>query len=279
VGKTATALELASLLGGANNLIRVDCNTLQGSGYDSGPAINRLIGAPPGYVGYARGQGGLLSRVRDCPQSVVLFDEFEKADPGVGELLLRILDDGRAEDHDGNVLDFRKTFIVFTSNAGCVYDARGPMGFVRGVQAPPGPRVEVNAFWADLRRLGLGQEFQGRIPHQFFFKALGPETIQQVLMQHLAALAARVDARGLDLSWDDDLVPHLMARWHQHLGARSAAGLVRGAIEEQLRLAASSGELDGVRHVRVRAGSPEADRDAPDVSRARTGDALEIVVA
>ena len=278
VGKTATALDLASLLGGANSLIRVDCNTLQGSGYDSGPAINRLIGAPPGYVGYARGQGGVLSRIRDCPQSIVLFDEFEKADPGVGELLLRIMDEGRAEDHDGNVLDFRKAFIIFTSNAGCVYDARGPLGFVRGTEAPPpGPRVEQEAFWADLRRLGLGQEFQGRIPHQFFFKALGPETIAQVLAQHLGALRERTAARGFALSWEDDLVPHLMAKWQQHLGARSAAGLVRGSIEEQLRLASSSGELEGVRRIRVCVGTGDP-TDGSEFTRTRVGETLDIVV-
>ncbi|NQT13019.1 MAG: ATP-dependent Clp protease ATP-binding subunit, partial [Planctomycetes bacterium] len=129
VGKTEVAQLLAEILGGERDaLIRVDCNTLQGSGHDDGPIRNILLGVPPGYVGYARGQGGLLSKIRDLSASVVLFDEFEKASPGVGELLLRILDEGRAEDVDGNILDFRRSYIIFTTNAGCTYDHAG-MGF------------------------------------------------------------------------------------------------------------------------------------------------------
>src|SRR5207244_2316370 len=114
---------LSKILGaGRENLLRVDCNTLQGSGSESGPIINRLLGVPPGYVGYARGQGGILSRVRDLPECVVLFDEFEKAGAAVWRLLLQIIDNGQVEDTDGNLLDFRRSFIIFTTNAGCVYD-------------------------------------------------------------------------------------------------------------------------------------------------------------
>ncbi len=105
VGKTETALALSKVLGGGGeSLIRVDCNTLQRSGSDSGPILNILLGVPPGYIGYVRGKGGVLSRVRDNPESVVLFDEIEKADASVGKTLLRIIDTGRCEDNDGNIL-------------------------------------------------------------------------------------------------------------------------------------------------------------------------------
>jgi len=286
VGKTKAALMLAELLGGGReSLIRVDCNTLQGSGLDSGPAINRLLGVPPGYIGYARGQGGILSRVRDHAQCIVLFDEFEKSDPGVGELLLRILDDGRTEDVDGNILDFRKSFIIFTSNAGCVYDARGVMGFDPfQKQTPAGPRVEAAALWADLRRLGLGQEFQGRIPHQFFFRALGAEAIRAVLGQHLDHLRHRLAVRGLEMTRDEAVVPHLASLWQQHLGARNAAAVVRNSVEEQIKAASASGELDGARrvHVALSAGEPTGRGEgarAAETTRRRVGDTLEILLA
>jgi ATP-dependent Clp protease ATP-binding subunit ClpA len=286
VGKTKTALIMAELLGGGREgLIRVDCNTLQGSGFDSGPAINRLIGVPPGYIGYARGQGGILSRVRDHPQCVVLFDEFEKADPGVGELLLRILDDGRTEDVDGNVLDFRKSFIVFTSNAGCVYDARGVLGFdPHQRRTPTGPRVEADALWADLRRLGLGQEFQGRIPHQFFFRALDAEAIRAVLMHHLQYLARRLAARGVEMTWEEPVIPHLASHWQQHLGARNAAAVVRTSVEEPLKVASASAELDGVHRVHLALRTGEGARSGEGTSIAETtwrraGETLEILLA
>jgi ATP-dependent Clp protease ATP-binding subunit ClpA len=285
VGKTATALVLADLIGGGReSLVRVDCNTLQGSGHDSGPAINRLLGVPPGYIGYARGQGGLLSRVRDHPQCIVLLDEFEKADPGVGEVLLRILDEGRAEDVDGNVLDFRKAFVVFTSNAGCVYDARGVPGFdPLGGRTPEGPRVEADAFWADLRRLGLGREFEARIPHQFFFRALGPDAIRTVIGSRLEHLAHRVEDRGLTMTWDEAVVTYFQARWQQHLGARGATALIRNSVEAHLKLASATGELDGAQriHVTLQAatGPPRVSNAAlPEGTRRRQGDTLEIVL-
>jgi ATP-dependent Clp protease ATP-binding subunit ClpA len=106
VGKTETAVALARILGGGReHLVRVDCNVLQGSGtgQESNPLTWKLLGVPPGYLGYVRGESGLLGRVRDLPESVVLFDEFEKADRTVGQLLLRILDEGRVEDSEGDL--------------------------------------------------------------------------------------------------------------------------------------------------------------------------------
>src|SRR5262249_43986051 len=128
------ALTLAKALGGGRDaLVRIDCNTLAGASHDGTMAVSRLLGVPAGYVGYVKGQGGLLSRVRDTPEAVGLFDEMEKAPPKGGELLLQILDEGTAEDSDGNRLDFRRTFIVFTTNAGWHGVVRRSMGF----GAPP----------------------------------------------------------------------------------------------------------------------------------------------
>ncbi len=132
-GKTETARRLATILGGGREcMLRIDCNTLMGSGAeDPGPIVNRLLGAPRGYIGYARGEGGLLSKIREMPEAIVLFDEIEKASPHIGKLLLQVLDEGKVEDVDGNLLDFRRAFVVFTTNAGCRYGASrsSRMGF------------------------------------------------------------------------------------------------------------------------------------------------------
>ena len=120
VGKTETAVQLAQMLSGsANNLIRVDCNTLQPTGHQKTSVIWTLLGVPPGYMGH--GEGGILSKVREKPNAVILFDEFEKADAAVGKLLLQILDTGLQQDNMGTMLDFRQSFIIFTSNLGCDY--------------------------------------------------------------------------------------------------------------------------------------------------------------
>jgi ATP-dependent Clp protease ATP-binding subunit ClpA len=260
VGKTQVALALAEILGGGReSLIRVDCSTLQGSGYDSGPAINRLLGVPPGYVGYARGQGGILSRVRDHPESVVLFDEFEKADPGVGELLLRILDEGRVEDVDGNLLDFRRTYIIFTSNAGCVYESRPAPGFSQSIAARSGdPQVTPESLWRDLRALGLGEEFRNRIPHVFLFRALDPEAIWAIIALHLDHLARKTAAQGIQLVWDESGISYMAGYWDQRLGARNIKAIVRSAVEEQLKVAHAAGELEGITRIELSVGAKDA---------------------
>src|SRR5262249_47273478 len=158
---------------GRDSLIRVDCNTLQSSGADSGPIINRLLGVPRGYVGYARGQGGILSRVRDVPESIVLFDEFEKAGPAVGRLLLQIIDHGQVEDTEGNLLDFRRSFIIFTTNAGCVYDSH-QLGFGAASSSRDSdiPHGDLEGMKRELRNAGLGEEFLARLTHLLMFKGL-----------------------------------------------------------------------------------------------------------
>src|SRR5439155_19778740 len=155
---------------------------------ESGPIINRLLGVPPGYVGYARGQGGILSRVRDLPECVVLFDEFEKAGPAVWRLLLQIIDNGQVEDTDGNRLDFRRSFIIFTTNAGCVYDPHR-LGFRGGdPDQPATPTADLDALKRELRSLGLGEEFLARMTHIPLFKGLDAASIREVLERQLVGL-------------------------------------------------------------------------------------------
>ena len=252
VGKTQTALVLAEILGGGRSaLLRVDCNTLQGSGRDAGPAINRLLGPPPGYIGYVAGQGGILSKIRDTPESIVLFDEIEKADPGVGKVLLQILDDGRVDDADGNPLDFRRAFLLFTTNAGCRYEsAARAIGFDKtAAPASASPQVSVDAVMAELRAIGHGEEFLGRNLQFFAFQGLDADAIRIVMARQLEDLRETAELRGFELSWDPEIISHLTAQWQPRFGARHLTTILRNRITEQLAVADAQGELRGVTRI------------------------------
>ncbi|EGV16221.1 AAA family ATPase [Thiocapsa marina] len=281
VGKTATAELLGRLLGGGSEaLIRINCNTLQGSGHDSGPATNLLLGPPPGFVGYVRGAGGLLSKIRDLPESILLFDEIEKADPGVAKLLLQVMDEGRVEDNDGNLLDFRRAFIVFTTNAGAVYAHRS-IGFGSVMEeAPDTPVVEVDAVKQALRAIGYGEEFLGRIDAFFVFRGLASEAIRRIVAQQLERLRTGADVQGYRLAWDQAVVDYLAERWQPRFGVRHLTTILRNRIVEQLSVAAAQRELDGVNAIRLRvlaltSATPGGDL-AGLASRARDGETLWI---
>ena len=283
VGKTETALLLSRLLGGGEreNLVRVDCNTLQGSGYDSGPAINRLIGVPPGYIGYARGEGGLLGKVRDYPESVVLFDEFEKADPGVGKLLLQIIDDGRIEDVDKNVLDFRRSFVIFTTNAGVVYDT-AHIGFAAADQAGSDvPLAEAAGLRDALRAHGMGEEFLGRIRHTFIFAALSRSAVMSIINSQLNVLRNQARQKQLELTWSNDVPDLVASRWQARFGARHIAGLLLHPLTEMLGVAAAEGDLEGVSTIRIDAVSSSVPEkpSAIALGRERSGDTLRITMS
>jgi ATP-dependent Clp protease ATP-binding subunit ClpA len=255
VGKTETAKQLARLLGGGREaLLRVDCNTLAGRGLDAkGVIANQLLGVPRGYVGYSRGEGGLLSKIRDLPESVVLFDEIEKANPVISDLLLQILDEGRVLDTDENLLDFRRSFIVFTTNAGTSYE-RGafPLGFGKDVvEVSDAPRVTKESVLADLRERGYREEFLGRGIDVVIFQALDRDAIRMVLERQLAGLDEAAELRGYQFEWDAAVVEHLVSQWQPRFGARHLATILRHRIVEQLAIADVQGELAGVATIRL----------------------------
>jgi ATP-dependent Clp protease ATP-binding subunit ClpA len=259
VGKTQAALLLAEILGGGKDcLIRIDCNTLQGSGHDSRPSLNRLLGPPPGYVGYVRGEGGLLSKIRDIPEAIVLFDEVEKADPGVAKTLLQILDEGTTRDADDNLLDFRRSFLIFTSNAGVTY--RGPagrLGFRTGPdQASSSTAGKVSSVsketvLEDLRDRGFPQEFLGRNVKWFIFSELGRKDIPIVIQRQLASLDEMAELHGYDLSWDPEIIDYLADQWEPRFGVRHLTTIVKNRITEQMSVADAQGELEGVTTIRL----------------------------
>ena len=282
VGKTETALLLSKILGGGReSLVRVDCNTLGRSGLDSGPINNILLGVPPGYLGYVRGKGGVLSRIRDHPESVVLFDEIEKADPGIGKLLLQVMDDGRCEDNDGNTLDFRRSFIIFTTNAGCIYEQKR-IGF-DGESGPIQPRTDVEAVKSHIRAMGLGEEFLGRVGHFFVFNGLAADSIRVVIETQLGRLRETAEVRGYELEWQAEIVEHLASQWQPRFGVRHLVAILRNRIVEQLSVADAQGELSQVKKIRLEtlaAGKGDAGRDLTGLAaRERRDDTMVIRVA
>lgn len=258
-GKTETALVLGRLLGGDRDaIVRVDCNVLQGTGGSGGSAAWRLLGVPQGYVGYARGQGGLLSAVRDMPECVVLFDEFEKADASVGEVLLRIMDEGKAEDIDGNLLDFRRCYLIFTTNAGCRYEKASTFGF-SAPKTGTTARVDKDQLFQELRGLGLGQEFLARFTHTFMFQGLSRESAAILVRRQLHGLTEIARQRGFALSWDASLEQHLATQWQPHLGVRFLSAILRNRVIEQLSLADAQGELREVSTIVLRPAATAAE--------------------
>jgi ATP-dependent Clp protease ATP-binding subunit ClpA len=255
VGKTETARALARILGGGReHMVRIDCANLQGSGtgHDSRALTWQLLGPAPGHVGFVHGQCGLLGKVRDMPESVVLFDEFEKADRTLGQLLLPILDEGRTQDTEGNLLDFHRAFIIFTTNAGCSYEHRS-FGFDRAnPSAPDRPAVEQESLQAHLRAIGLGEEFLARIQHWFLFQGLDAASIREIVQQQLQRLRQTVQGRGLRLEWDAELLDHLADQWQPRFGVRHLTTILTNRIVEQLSVAAAQDELEGVSEIRLR---------------------------
>ncbi|MBN2575715.1 MAG: ATP-dependent Clp protease ATP-binding subunit [Deltaproteobacteria bacterium] len=283
VGKTETALALAEILGaGKTALLRVDCNTLADSSAsrDGGPAVFRLLGPPPGFLGYVRGAGGLLSRVRDRPESVILFDEIEKAPPKVTEIILQAIDTGQVDDSDGNPLDFTRAFFIMTTNCGWRDSGHRQVGFSHrdgedGSGDPTGER-EVRA---RLAQEGFGAEFLGRIGHFFRFRSLTVPAVREIVSRQLAELAAQTREHGLRLDWSPAVESHLVERWQPHFGARFMKQILEGRVIEQLGLAAVQGELAGAETVRIES-APDPDPALQGLARRRrNGNQLVIELA
>ncbi len=286
VGKTETAVVLARVLGGGTDaLVRVDCQNLQGSGsgWEANTLTWRLLGVAPGYRGHVPGcRDGLLVKVRDYPECVLLFDEFEKADATVGRLILRILDEGKCQDSEGTEIDFRRCVVILTSNVGVSYTdpERGSIILGRPSSALPPATVTEQAVNEGLLASGLGQEFLGRIQHVVLFRSLGDEHIHEIIGRQLGQLRDMATARGKQLNWTEAAVSRLAGRWKSqpHLGARYLGTLVRVQILDPLNVAAASGELGDEVHEILLDGDPTADGRVPRSERKREGGRLRIVI-
>jgi ATP-dependent Clp protease ATP-binding subunit ClpC len=248
VGKTELVKALAERLFATEKaLVRIDM-----SEYREPHTVARLIGSPPGYVGY--GDGGQLSEpVRRRPYSVVLLDEIEKAHPDVWNVLLQVMDDGRLTDGEGRTVDFTNTVLVMTSNLGAGKARRG-IGFTAGAPAAQDDRMLEAATSAFL------PEFINRIDEIVTFQALEHDQVQQITALLVARVAERLQAeRGIALEVDDALIARLARDgFDEQFGARPLQRHVRRTLEKELTRAILAGELPDGAHVRAAAGDDGA---------------------
>ena len=228
VGKTELCRALAeAVFGESEAMIRLDM-----SEYMEKHAVSKLIGSPPGYVGYEDG-GQLTERVRRKPWSVVLFDEIEKAHEDVWGILLQIMDDGRLTDSAGRVVSFRNTIIVMTSNIGAksISDGRPRMGFTPdGGDEAQLMRARINE---ELRRT-FKPEFLNRIDETIVFRRLSRAEIRSIAERMLLTVAERFKALGMTLSVPDQVVDFLAERgYDEKYGARPLRRAIRSMIEDK----------------------------------------------
>ena len=219
VGKTELVKVLASqLFDTPETLIRLDM-----SEFMEKHAVSRLVGSPPGYVGYDEA-GQLTEKVRRKPYSVVLFDEIEKAHPDVLNILLQILDEGRVTDAHGRTVNFENTVIVMTSNAGSQVQET-LLGF--GKSESEGAKDKAMKALADFLR----PEFISRVDEVVYFRPLSVENYVDIANLMLGELTGPLSERGVKLTWDD-AVPTVLA--HQTHGGKRGARDLRAAIRRQV---------------------------------------------
>ena len=231
VGKTELARTLAStLFDSADNIVRLDM-----SEYMEKHSVARLIGAPPGYVGYDEG-GQLTEAVRRKPYSVVLFDEIEKAHPDVFNVLLQVMDDGRITDSQGHTVDFKNTVIIMTSNIGSRYLTEG----VSGDQIPDTVRDSV---MTELRQ-GFRPEFLNRIDDVILFKPLTLEEITEIVDLLLAQLNARLADRQIVIEFDQAASAWIGEKGYDPVyGARPLKRFLQKQVETRLARGILSGDV------------------------------------
>ena len=229
VGKTELARALAEyLFDDENNMIRVDM-----SEYQERHTVSRMIGAPPGYVGYDEG-GQLTEAVRRRPFSVVLFDEIEKAHPEVFNTLLQVLDDGRLTDGHGRTVDFRNTVIIMTSNLGTEGVAREAFGFKKSADTESdNDRLRVNI--EDALKRAFRPEFLNRIDDTLVFDCLTQEDILQIVDKLVKEVEDRVSELGVEMTLTDAAREWLAKDGFDRMyGARPLKRSIQRNVENQL---------------------------------------------
>ena len=232
VGKTQLAKTLAkTLFDDENNMVRIDM-----SEYMEKYSVSRLIGAPPGYVGYEEG-GQLTEAVRRHPYSVVLFDEVEKAHPDVFNVLLQVLDDGRITDSQGRTVDFKNTIIILTSNLGSSYILEGitPEG-----EISQEAKDQVNA----LLKSSFRPEFLNRLDEIVFYKPLSKENIGSIIDLQMKDLRERLQAKQITLEMTDAAKQYIIDNAYDPVyGARPLKRFLQSHVETLLAKKIIAGEI------------------------------------
>jgi ATP-dependent Clp protease ATP-binding subunit ClpA len=244
VGKTEVAKQLANLMG--VELLRFDM-----SEYMEKHTVSRLIGAPPGYVGFD--QGGLLTDgVDQHPHCVLLLDEIEKAHPDLFNILLQVMDHGKLTDHNGKPIDFRNVVLIMTTNAGATDLARAPMGFNRAKRE--GDDTEA------INRM-FTPEFRNRLDAVIAFSGLPPEIIAKVVEKFVFQLEAQLADRGGTIELSEEAAKWLAETgYDEKFGARPLARVIQEYIKKPLADELLFGKLEHGGTVRVLVEGEGADR-------------------
>ncbi|UPR57118.1 ATP-dependent Clp protease ATP-binding subunit ClpA [Vibrio sp. ED004] len=218
VGKTEVTVQLSKLMG--IELLRFDM-----SEYGERHSVSRLIGAPPGYVGYD--QGGLLTdAVIKNPHSVVLLDEIEKAHPDIFNLLLQVMDNGTLTDNNGRKADFRNVILVMTTNAGVAETEKKSIGLIQQDHAPDA--------MGEIKKV-FTPEFRNRLDNIIWFNSLDPSVISQVVDKFIVELQVQLDARGVSLEVSED-ARHWLALlgYDKTMGARPMGRVIQEKLKKPL---------------------------------------------
>ena len=250
VGKTEVARQLAEVMG--LNLLRFDM-----SEYMERHTVSRLIGAPPGYVGFD--QGGLMTDgVDQQPHSVLLLDEIEKAHPDVFNILLQVMDHGKLTDHNGKQVDFRNVVLIMTTNAGAAEMAKQAIGFGRGLKQGEDDEA--------IKRM-FTPEFRNRLDANVRFAALGPEIVARVVEKFVLQLEVQLSDRNVTIGLTDGARAWLAERGYTpEFGARPLARVIQEHIKKPLADELLFGKLAKGGHVvvTVQAGEIALTYEPPD---------------
>jgi len=236
VGKTETAKALAhELFNDEKSLIRIDM-----SEYTESHSIARLIGAPPGYIGYEEG-GQLTEAVRRKPYSVILFDEIEKAHPQIFSAFLQILDDGRLTDGKGHTVNFKNTVIIMTSNIGSNFAVDEKMD-----------EADIEAKIYTTLREHFRPEFLNRIDQIINFKRLGKEQIAKIVDIALRSLAERLEVKGYRITFDKSVNDYVsLFGFDKIYGARPVKRVIQNKIEDELALQIIEGKVMPDKNIKI----------------------------
>ena len=241
VGKTELCKALAQVLFDSEDaLVRIDM-----SEFMEKHSVARLIGAPPGYVGYEEG-GYLTELVRRRPYSLILLDEIEKAHPDVFNVLLQLLDDGRLTDGQGRVVDFRNSIIILTSNLG------GDL--LLGTENVEDVKDQI----MEIMEKTFKPEFLNRVDETIFFNRLGRENILKIVDIQLERLMVRLADRNIEIILDDKVKDYIgSVGFDPGYGARPVKRAIQNLLQNPLAKEILSGKIKDGDHVRVGKGDPD----------------------
>lgn len=233
VGKTELCKALAeAMFGDENAMLRLDM-----SEYMEKHTVSKLIGSPPGYVGFEEG-GQLTEKVRRKPYSVVLFDEIEKAHPDVFNMLLQILEDGRLTDSQGRTVDFKNTIIIMTSNVGArlITEKQSSLGFnSENENVEESEKKDIKELVTGELRKVFRPEFLNRVDDIIVFNKLNKDEIKQIAVKMLKTLENRLDKMNIKISFTDNAVSEIANKgFDENYGARPLRRAIQNEIEDPL---------------------------------------------